>query len=126
VSAFCELRSIQPQLLADGYLARVVHGEHLTLAVVEVEPAAVLPEHRHVNEQFGIVIEGSVVFQIGEETKTILPGGLWRIPPDTPHSVTGGEEGAVVLDVFSPAREDWAGQERLPLGPTHWPQLRGR
>jgi mannose-6-phosphate isomerase-like protein (cupin superfamily) len=72
---------IPPQLLADGYLARAVHGKQLTLALVEVEPGAVLPEHQHPNEQFGMVIEGSVVFRVGEETRTVEPGGIWRIPP---------------------------------------------
>jgi len=44
LSAFDDLESIPPQLLAEGYLARAVHGEQLTLAVVEVEPGAELPE----------------------------------------------------------------------------------
>jgi len=57
MSAFDDLSAIPPQLLAEGYLARAVHGEQLTLAVVEVEPGAELPEHSHVNEQHGMVIE---------------------------------------------------------------------
>jgi hypothetical protein len=65
MSVFDDLHSIPPQLLADAYLARAVHGEHLTLAVFEVEPGAVLPEHQHANEQFGMVLEGSVVFRVG-------------------------------------------------------------
>ena len=50
---FEDLRLLSPQLLAEGYLVRAAHGEHLTLAVVEVESGAVLPEHQHANEQFG-------------------------------------------------------------------------
>ena len=49
MSAFDDLESIGPQLLAKGYLARAVHGEQLTLAVVEIGPGAELPEHRHAN-----------------------------------------------------------------------------
>jgi len=122
MSAFDDLGSIPPQSLAGGYLARAVHGEQLTLAVVEVEPNAVLPEHQHANEQFGIVIEGSVVFGVGEETKTVEPGGIWRIASDMPHTVTGGAEGAVVVDVFSPTREDWAARELLEPRPPRWPR----
>jgi quercetin dioxygenase-like cupin family protein len=125
MSAFDDLRSIPPQLLAEGYLARAVHGEQLTLAVVEIEPSAELPEHHHANEQFGMVIEGSVVFRVGNETRTVEPGGIWRIPADTPHTVAGGEAGAVVVDIFSPAREDWASREHLEPRPTRWPQTRG-
>ena len=121
MSAFEDLHAIPPQLLAKGYLARAVHGERLTLAVVEVEPRAELPEHQHDNEQFGIVIEGSVVFRVEDETRTLGPGGIWRIPSGSPHTVTGGEAGAVVIDVFSPAREDWSTQARLESRPAHWP-----
>jgi len=121
MSAFDELESIRPQLLAEGYLARAVHGEQLTMAVVEVEPRAELPEHRHANEQFGIVIEGSLVVRVGDETRTVEPGGIWRIPSDTPHAATGGERGAVVLDVFSPPRADRAAHERLDAALPRWP-----
>lgn len=121
MSAFDDLQSISPQLLAEGYLARAVHGEQLTLAVVEVEPGAELPEHRHVNEQFGMVIQGSVVFRVSDETRTVEPGGIWRIPSNTPHMVTGGERGAVVVDIFSPPRDDWAAGERLESQPTRRP-----
>jgi quercetin dioxygenase-like cupin family protein len=97
-------------------------GEHLTLAVVEVEPGAELPEHSHVNEQFGMVIEGSVVFRVGEESRIVRPGGIWRIPSNMPHTITGGDRGAVVVDIFSPPRDDWAAREMLDPRPTQWPQ----
>jgi quercetin dioxygenase-like cupin family protein len=92
MGAFEDLADIAPQALAEGYLARAVHGERLTMAVVEVAPGAELPEHSHENEQFGLVIEGSVVFRVGADTKTLEKGGIWRIPSNTPHSVTGGDE----------------------------------
>ena len=38
VTAFDDLASVPPQQLWAGYLARAVHGEQLTLAVVEIEP----------------------------------------------------------------------------------------
>jgi unsaturated pyranuronate lyase len=121
MGAFDDLESIPPQLLADGYLARAVHGEHLTLAVVEIAPGAELPEHSHANEQFGMVIEGSVVFRVGDETTTVERGGIWRIPSDAPHTVTGGVAGAVVVDVFSPIRDDWVSREQLAARTPRWP-----
>src|SRR6266852_2432348 len=84
MSAFEDLHAIPPQLLAEGYLARAVHGERLTLAVVEVEPGAELPEHQHDNEQFGIVIEGSVVFRVGDETRTLGQAESGAFPPAAP------------------------------------------
>jgi quercetin dioxygenase-like cupin family protein len=52
------LDAIAPQLLAVGYLARALHGQNVTMAIVEIDPGAELPEHRHENEQLGLVIEG--------------------------------------------------------------------
>lgn len=121
VGAFDELQSIPPQMLADGYLARAVHGERLTFAVVEVEPGAELPEHHHNNEQFGMVIEGSVIFRVGDEERSLSAGGIWRIPSDTPHSVVAGDAGAVVIDIFSPPRKDWTTLGSLVPCPPSWP-----
>lgn len=121
MSAFDDLAAIPPQALAAGYLARALHGERLTLAVVEIEPGAKLPEHRHPNEQFGIVLTGSVIFRVGDEERSLCAGGIWRIPPDTPHAVTAGEAGSVVIDFFSPAREDWKAHELLTPRQPSWP-----
>jgi quercetin dioxygenase-like cupin family protein len=121
MSAFDQLEAIAPQLLAEGYLARAVHGEHLTVAVVEIQPGAVLAEHQHVHEQLGMVIEGSVNFRVGDEVQTVQPGGIWRIPSETPHTVTGGKDGAVVVDIFSPARDDWTSREGLAPCDPQWP-----
>ncbi len=111
MSLFDDLGSIPPQMLASGYLARAVQGEHLTLAVVEIEPDAELPEHSHDNEQFGVVVEGSVGFRVGGEECDLGAGGIWGIPSNTPHSVRGGAAGAVVVDVFFPPRHDWTAAE---------------
>ncbi len=92
--------------------ARRVQGDRLTLAVVELAPDSVVPGHRHENEQLGMVITGSVTFTIGDETRDLGPGGTWCIPSDTPHQVTTGPAGAVVIDVFAPVRADWDG---LPI-----------
>ena len=39
------------------------------------------------------------------------------IPSETPHTVTDGDAGAVVVDVFTPVRGDWAARfNSLSLG----------
>lgn len=102
-------------------VARPIEGERVTVAVVELDPNGVVPEHSHENEQLGLVITGSVTFRVGEETRRLGPGGTWRIPSQVPHEVHAGPEGAVVVDVFSPVREDWAGVERTPDRVPRWP-----
>ena len=121
MSAFDALSDIGPQQLFAGYLARAVHGDGLTFAVVEIEPGAALPEHHHANEQLGMVLRGSLTFRVGDEERELGPGGVWRIPPNVPHSASGGHDGAVALDVFTPPREDWEALEAEEPQPPLFP-----
>lgn len=124
MSAFDHLAEIAPQQLFEGFLARAVHGELLTLAVVEIEPGATLPEHRHANEQFGMVLRGSASFRVGDEERELAPGSMWRIASDTPHTLVAGPEGAEVIDVFSPPRDDWRELSELEPRRPRWPAAR--
>jgi len=121
VSAFDNIRAIPPQQVWERILARSVQGERLTLAVVELEPGAVAAEHSHENEQLGIVLRGSIRFRVGNEERELGPGGTWNIPPGTPHEATAGADGATVIDVFAPGRNDWAAFERQEARPGRWP-----
>lgn len=121
MSALGEVGSVPPQRIWDGIAARSVHGERLTLSVVELDPGAVVSEHQHENEQLGIVLEGSIDFRVGHERLALGPGGTWRIPANTPHEATAGPDGAVVIDVFAPIREDFRRLEPLPQRPPRWP-----
>jgi quercetin dioxygenase-like cupin family protein len=107
----------------DTVKARRIEGERITFAVVELAPNAVVPEPRHPNEQMGMVIQGQMHFTIDGETKDLGPGGTWRILGDVPHDVVAGPEGAVVIDVFNPTREDWNDKTVTPGNPApRWPK----
>jgi quercetin dioxygenase-like cupin family protein len=116
-----ELGDIQALKVWNGVIARTVEGERASLAVVELEPDSVVPEHSHENEQLGLVIRGSVTFRVGTETRELGPGGTWRIPSNTPHEVRTGPDGAVVIDVFAPVRSDWRLLDVLGPQPPVWP-----
>jgi unsaturated pyranuronate lyase len=121
VKPFDDVPRIGPQNIWDGVVVRAVHGSELTLGVVELEPNAAVPEHRHENEQLGMVLSGSVTFRIGDETRELGPGGTWCISANVPHEVTTGPDGAVVIDVFSPPRNDWSALEPQEPRAPRWP-----
>ncbi|HLH69177.1 MAG TPA: cupin domain-containing protein [Candidatus Dormibacteraeota bacterium] len=121
MSAFGSLRSIVPRRIWEGALARTVDGERVTVALVELAPGAAVPEHHHHHEQVGFVIQGSLTFTVGGETARLGPGDTYRIPSAIPHRAVAGEEGAVVADVFAPAREDWRSLETAPVTSPRWP-----
>jgi quercetin dioxygenase-like cupin family protein len=106
-AAFGALSAIPWQQLFEGITARAVHGERLTLAVVELEPGAVVAEHHHEDEQLGVVLRGRLTLRVGDEERAMDAGGTWRIASGVVHSGHAGPDGAEVIDVFSPPRSDW-------------------
>jgi len=117
-----DLAEIPPIQVFEGIRARRVEGDQVTLAIVELDPDAVVPEHRHPHEQNGMVITGQMTFRVGSEERVLGPGGTWRILGDVPHTAVAGPEGAVVIDVFSPIRTDWEDRQVLEPMPPVWPR----
>jgi quercetin dioxygenase-like cupin family protein len=121
VSAFTDLGTLAPQRIWDGVVGRTVHGEHVTFSLVELDPGTAIPEHSHQNEQVGMVLNGSLGFTVGDETRDVGPGQAWCIPGHLPHSVVAGPDGAVVVEVFSPVRSDRADLESAEPREARWP-----
>ena len=118
--SFAGIGKIPPQVIWEGVTGRALHGERLTLALVELDHGSHVPEHAHDNEQVGILLDGSFEMRVGDETRALVRGDTWCIPPDVPHEVRVGPAGAVVVEVWVPGRDDWKGIEpqepRAPRG----------
>ena len=99
--------AIEPRELAPGINAKITWGEKVMLSLVILDPNAVVPEHSHVHEQMGMLVSGTMEFSI-EGKKTTLSGNeMYLVPGGVRHSAKAGPEGAVVLDAFSPPREEY-------------------
>ena len=121
MSAFSNLGAVGPQRIWDGVVGRTVHGERVTFSLVELDADVAIPEHSHENEQVGMVLQGSMTFTIGGDTQEVGPGEAWCITGHVPHSVVVGSDGAVVVEVFSPVRRDWAGLAAAEPRTPRWP-----
>jgi quercetin dioxygenase-like cupin family protein len=121
VSAFSETASLERQQIWEGVVGRTIHGERVTLSVIELDPGTLVPEHAHENEQLGVLLLGGMRFTVGGESRDLGPGATWRILGNVPHSVAVGPEGAVVVEVFSPVRGDWQALEQQEPRPGRWP-----
>jgi len=113
MSAFDDLSAIAPLQIWPGLIGRALTGAEATLAQIELDPDIDVPEHEHVNEQIGILTRGSLIFRIGDEEKELRPGATWVIPAHVPHSVSSGPDGAALVELFVPRRDDWADREVL-------------
>lgn len=80
-------------------------GEALMLMEVHFEPGAEGYEHSHPHEQMSYCLKGAVAFRIDGRETVLHAGDTIRIPGGAKHGVTALES-AVLLDVFTPVRED--------------------
>jgi quercetin dioxygenase-like cupin family protein len=86
---------------------RVLHTETMTMAWITLTKGAVVPRHDHPNEQIATVLEGRLRFLIGDDEELVVSAGeSVPLAANVPHEVEALED-TVVLDVFSPVREDW-------------------
>jgi quercetin dioxygenase-like cupin family protein len=77
-------------------------------AYFEIDPGVVVDEHSHPNEQMGILMKGTIRWNIRGTEKTTHAPALYRIPSQVPHKAEIiGDEPAVLLDVYHPIREDF-------------------
>ena len=113
MTAFGGTGSLEHIRIWGGVNVQAVEGDRSTLAIVDLEPGATVPEHRHDNEQLGLLIRGAMRFRVGDETRDLAPGDTWRILSNTPHEVTAGPEGALAVESFAPARSDWGALDRV-------------
>ena len=85
---------------------QMIHTETMTLARITLRKGALVPRHEHPNEQIATVLEGRLRFVVWNEERVVVAGESVPLPANVPHEVEALED-SVVLDVFSPVREDW-------------------
>ncbi len=99
-------KSLQADQLNPRIVRRAIHMKGLTIARLEIQAGAEVPEHSHVHEQIATVEKGSLRFFLEGREVDLRAGQSLAIPSEVPHRVVALED-TVVVDVFSPAREDW-------------------
>ncbi len=100
------LSDLTPFEITRGFSARMIHTDHMTIAFVDVDAGAELPEHAHIHEQVTNLLEGEFELVLGGETMLLKPGQVVVIPSNMPHSGRALTK-CRILDVFQPVREDF-------------------
>ncbi len=88
-----------------------VSGRAMSQMVVTLEAGRHLPEHRHPQEQIVHVVRGRLRVNVGGVGQEVGAGESLYLAGDVPHSVDVLAE-ALVVDTFSPPREDLLAQDR--------------
>ncbi len=85
---------------------RFITGDSMTIGRFELKQGGVVPSHFHANEQVSIVLSGALLFRIEGQETVVRAGEVMQIPGNAAHEVEVLED-TLVVDVFSPVRQDW-------------------
>ena len=92
---------------AEGIERQMVVGENVMLCRFRFAPFVVTAEHSHQHEQMTLVVQGKVKFTISGEERIVSAGDVLHFPPDSRHGAAMLDEEVILIDIFSPIREDF-------------------
>lgn len=98
-------RDSKPHLKGIRYKT-LTFGDRTSLSEFNLKKGSIIPRHKHPHEQTGYVISGRLIFTIDDERFEAEPGDSWNIPGNVEHDAEVLED-TLVIEVFSPAREDY-------------------
>jgi quercetin dioxygenase-like cupin family protein len=104
---FIRFDAVRAFELAAGVSGRPLFGERAMLNLIRFEPGATVPLHSHPHEQLGLVLEGMQALVVDGNARELGPLEGYVLPGGVEHSAYCGPDGALVLDVFTPVRQDY-------------------
>ena len=98
--------TVTVERLSDKICRRMIVGAREMLVRWEFSKGAVAARHSHPHEQIVVMVEGKLRLVVGD-METIMSGDdIVVIPPNVPHEAQALED-TIVIDIFSPPREDF-------------------
>lgn len=94
------------QILPGIRIKTLVHGDKTLLSEFHMEADSRLPDHSHPHEQTGYLLSGRMRLIMGDEILEAEPGDSWCVPANAVHRAEILED-TVVIEVFSPVREEY-------------------
>jgi len=95
------------EVVGEGLKRKIMgYDDKIMLVKVHFEVGAVGQMHAHYHSQVTYVESGSFDVTIDGKTETLKGGDCFYIPPNAMHGAICTEAG-VLIDVFSPIREDF-------------------
>ncbi len=104
---FIENKEIAWEELGNGVKRKIMSwDDRLMLVKVSFEKGSVGAVHKHHHTQISHVESGRFEVEIDSEKRILSAGDAFYIPPNVLHGAVCMEAG-VLIDVFSPMREDF-------------------
>jgi quercetin dioxygenase-like cupin family protein len=99
--------NIPVEQVSDGIQRQMLVGDQMMICRFRFKPFLVTPEHDHPHEQMTIVERGKVRFFIEGKERIASAGDVLHFPSQTWHGATMMDEEVVLIDFFTPVREDF-------------------
>jgi quercetin dioxygenase-like cupin family protein len=99
--------NVPVERIEEGIERQMIVGESMMVCRLRFAPKVVTPAHDHPHEQMTLVESGRVMFTIGEEQRLAQAGDVLYFPSGTWHGATMLDEEVILVDIFSPVREDF-------------------
>ena len=99
--------SIPVEQIADGIERQMIWGEQLMVCRLRIAPRVVTAIHAHPHEQITLVERGRVRFTVNGDDRIVSAGAVLYFPSGIAHGATMLDEEVVLIDIFSPVREDF-------------------
>lgn len=106
--------SIPIESPATGIERQLVVGRQVMICRFRFAPLLVTPQHSHPHEQMSIVVSGRVRFFVEDAERIASPGDVLHFPSNCVHGATMLDEEVVLIDIFTPVREDFLGNMVVP------------
>lgn len=101
-------KDLKEVVIREGVSRKAFTGEGATIAINTLAPGHEPRPHSHIFEQIVYILQGKVIFHVGEEEVILEEGGLLVVPPNVIHyAEVVGDETVLNLDVFTPKREEY-------------------
>lgn len=97
------------QTIRPGVERRLGHTDNLMIVVVDFYDGPKSqpdPPHSHPHEQVCYVAAGEVLFVMDGQQTHLVPGDVFLVPSNEPHSIQQLTEHVRLVDCFTPIRED--------------------
>ena len=100
---------VKGQDIGGGITRRILaHNGNMMIVEAAFRKGAVGTAHRHPHEQVSYVLSGTFRYTMEGETYELKKGDTYYVPPEALHGAEALED-SVILDVFTPQREDFLG-----------------
>jgi quercetin dioxygenase-like cupin family protein len=99
--------AVPVERVGEGIERQIVWGDRLMVCRLSFAPRVVTAVHTHPHEQITLVERGRVRFFIEGAAHDVSAGHVLVFPSGIEHGATMLDEPVVLIDIFTPVREDF-------------------